>query len=95
MTFKKISAKSAHPVPNERDFKIAPPKFSFVFITSQSLIDFTNFKDFSKNSNPDFFLVFEDIHPIFCTVTHTNNLIRWYDVHDDQTCLRLSTSCGS
>ena len=36
------------------------------------------------------FLIFEDIHLFFCTVTHTNDLIRMYNFLDDQTCLRIA-----
>ena len=37
------------------------------------LTDINNFKDFSKYSNPNFFLIFEDIYPFFCTVTRTSS----------------------
>ena len=94
MTFKKKFSKIGAPSAEWQRFQNRPSQV-FLCITSQSLIDIHNFKDFSKNSNPDFFLVFEDIDPIFCTVTHANDLISGYDCHDDQTFLRPSTGCES
>ena len=76
------------PVPNDSDFKIASPNFSV-----ESVTDIHNLKDFSKNSAPDFILIFEDIHLIFCILTHPIDLIRWYDLYVDQKI--LSRVCGT
>ena len=64
-----------HPAQNGANFKIAPPYISLI-----NERDFRNFKDLSKNSILNIFLIFEDINSIFRTVTHDdNNLIKWCD----------------
>ena len=84
---KKIWAKSVHPVQNGGHYKIAPPIFSFI-----NLKDICNFKEFSKNSNPHIFLIFEDINFIFCTVTHDNDLIQCLQLGPDfRTLVRIRT----
>ena len=87
---KKIWAKSVHRAQNGGTFKIAPPDFSFI-----NLKNFRNFKDLSKNSNPHIFLIFEDIHSIFCTVTHDNDLIKWCDFRKNRTGVSPVEGCGS
>ena len=83
-------AKSVHRAQNGGTFKIAPPDFSFI-----NLKDFRNFKDFCKNSNPHIFLIFEDIHSIFCTVTHDNDLIKWCNFRKNRTGVSPVRGCGS
>ena len=56
---------------------------------------YSQFERFLPKSNPDFFLSFEDIRPIDCTVTHANDLISVQDFFVDQTHLHPTTGCGS
>ena len=69
-----------HRAQNGGTFEIAPPDFSFI-----NLKEFRNFKDFSRNSNPHIFLIFEDINSIFSTVTYENDLIQRRNFRKDQT----------
>ena len=79
-----------HRAQNGGTFKFSPPDFSFI-----NLKEFRNFKDFSKNSNPHIFLIFEDINSIFCTGTQANELIRWCDFRKNWTGVRTVLGCGS
>ena len=85
---KKSWAKSVHLAQNGGTFKIAPPDFSFI-----NLKEFRNFKDFSRNSNPHIFLIFEDINSIFCTGTQDNDLIQWCDFRKNRTGVRPVLGC--
>ena len=79
-----------HQAQNGSHFENAPPIFSFL-----NFKDFRNFKDFCKNSNLHIFLIFEDIHSPFCTVSHDNDLIKWCDFHKNRTCVSPVLGCGS
>ena len=79
-----------HWAQNDDTFKIAAPDFSFM-----NLKEFRNIKDFSQNSNPHIFLIFEDINCIFCTVTHDNDLIQWCIFRKHRIDVSPVLGCGS
>ena len=79
-----------HWVPNGGVLKIAPPNFSFINLT-----DFCKYKDFFKKLNAHNFFNFKARLLIFWVIGHANDLVTWYDWHNDWTRVSPVLGCGS
>ena len=78
-----------HRVPNGGILKVAPPNFSFVNLT-----DSCEFKDFLKKLNAHNFFIFKARLLIFWVIGHANDLVTWYDWHNNGTRLSLVLAVG-
>ena len=87
---KKIWVELVHRAPNGGVLKIAPPNFSFINLT-----DSCKFQDFLKKWNAHIFFIFKARLLIFWVIGHVNDLVTWYDCHDDRTRLSPDLGCGS
>ena len=87
---KKIWVKLVHRAPNGGVLKIAPPNFSFINLT-----DSCKFQDFLKKWNAHNFFIFKARLLIFWVIGHANDLVTWYDWHNDWTRLSPVLGCGS
>ena len=76
--------------PNGGVLKIAPPNFSFINLT-----DSCKFQDFLKKWNAHNFFIFKARLLIFWVIGHANDLVTWYDWHNDWTRLSPVLGCGS
>ena len=58
------------------------------------MTDFCTIKDFFKKWNARIFFIFKARLFIFWVIGHANDLVAWYDCHNDQTRLNPVLGCG-
>ena len=73
-----------HRAPNGGVLEIAPPNFSFINLTV-----------FFKKWNANIFFIFKARLFNFWVIGHVNDLVTWYDCHNDRTRLSPVLGCGS